>query len=71
MYICFTIRESDPVAKADHAAHAKEYEQEVLKLKKNLSDIAARKRKSNPTVLKILDWGGKSLGISAPNEDTA
>ena len=71
MYISFASGESDPVAKADHVAHAKEYEQEILKPKKNLSDIASRKRKRNPIVLKVLDQGGKSLGISAPNEDTA
>ena len=44
MYISFASGESDPVAKADHVAHAKEYEQDILKLKKKLSDIASRKR---------------------------
>ena len=44
MYISFASGESDHVAKADHIARAKEYEQDILKLKKKLSDIASRKR---------------------------
>ena len=69
MYSGFATASSDPLAKAGYMEKALTNEEKILELTEKLRDIATRKRKRNPIVLKVLDHAAKSLGLESTIDD--
>ena len=69
MYSGFATASSDPLTKAGYMVKSVTNEEKILELTKKLGDIATRKRKRNPIVLKVLDHAAKSLGLESTIDD--
>ena len=70
MYSGFATSSFDPLAKDGYMEKSLTNEEMILELTKKLGDIATRKRKRDPIVLKVLDHATKSLGLEGTAEKT-